>query len=55
MDEIKEEIERIAAFYTKHPEKEGLKAAILKVVEDAKEEGASDLLKKLHELKQSKK
>lgn len=55
MDEIKEEIERIAAFYSKHPNEGGLKAAILKIVEKAKDEGVLELLRELHEIKKSKK
>ena len=46
MDRIKKEIDRIAAFYTKHPHEEGLKAAIEKIVRDVEKEAVVEPSKK---------
>ncbi len=44
MDPIKKEIDRIAAFYTKHPHEEGLKAAINKIVQDTSKEAVVEVI-----------
>ena len=55
MDEIKREIKRIARFYTSEDQTESLEAALLHLVEISKEEGVQELLRMIHELKESKK